>query len=438
MLKPLLLLAVLIFLNATFASAEIAVISVNPAKIKKMSSEGNTKAKKLLSLTEEPARFLATIQVAITLAGLLQSAFAAENFADPLVALILGMGVSIPESILKTVSIIVITLILAYFNLVFGELIPKRIAMKKSEGMALGMAGMLYYVSKLFAPVVWLLTASTNGVLRLFGINPEEDDEQVTEDEILMMLEEGNEQGTILEAENEIIQNVFEFNDITAGDIATHRVDVDILWLDDDISVWAETIHKTRHTLYPVCEKSADDVMGVLNAKDYFSIDNKTKEVILKEAVHSAYFVPESIKADVLFRNMKETRNTLAIIMDERGGMEGIVTLFDLVEELVGELGEDTDEDSKPEPAVTQIDDKKWRIVGNISLEDLSEETGIDFENDEYDTFTGLVFETLGIIPSDGEQEIEVELPQVDVCILRVEAHQIDEAVITMKEEIEE
>lgn len=437
MFQPILLLIVLIFLNATFASAEIAVISISTSKLKKLSGDGNKKAKKLLKLTEQPARFLATIQVAITLAGLLQSAFAAENFADPLVKLLVGAGVKIPENILKTASIVLITIILGYFNLVFGELIPKRIAMKKSEKLALGMANMLYGVSKIFAPLVWLLTISTNGILKLLGINPDENEEQVTEDEILMMLEEGNEQGTILEEENEIIQNVFEFNDITASDIATHRMEVDVLWLDDEVSDWEETIHKTRHTLYPLCDKSTDDVVGILNAKDYFRIENEDKELILKEAVRPAYFVPETIKADVLFRNMKATRNSIAVVMDERGGMEGIITMVDLIEELVGELNEEPDEDSKSEPTIKKISDTEWKITGNIDLEDLSEETGLQFESEEYDTFTGLVFDVLGIIPSDGTQKIEVKLPDMEVTVTRITSHQIDEAFIKINKKTE-
>ncbi len=432
MLVPIILLIVLIFLNATFASAEIAVLSFNSTKLKKLASEGNSKAKKLLKLTEQPAKFLATIQVAITLAGLLQSAFAAENFAEPLAYLLVGMGVSIQIDILKTICIVIITLILAYFTLVFGELVPKRIAMKKSESMALGMAGMLRGVSKIFAPLVWLLTVSTNGILRLFGINPNETEEPVTEDDILMILEEGNEQGTILEEENEIIQNVFEFNDITAGDIATHRVDVDILWTDDDDSVWAETIHRSRHTLYPICENSADDIIGILNAKDYFRLDSKDRDTVLKEAVRPAYFVPKTIKADVLFRNMKATRNSLAVILDERGGMDGIVTMYDLIEELVGDLNEEPEEFDKLDPTITKIGENQWEIQGNISLEDLHEETGLEFDTEDYDTFTGLVFDVLETIPSDGPQDIEVELPEMKVCITSIEAHQIDGATITV------
>ena len=220
MIGSIILLIVLIFLNAIFASAEIAVISMNDAKLKKLTEEGNKKAIKLTKLTEQPARFLATIQVVITLAGFLNSAFAADYFADPLVDLFVSLGVPIPRSVLSSVSVIIITVILSYFNLVFGELVPKRIAMKKT------LAGPLYTISKIFTPLVFLLTVSTNGVLRLLGIDPNESEEQVTEEEIRMMLSEGSQQGTIDQSETEMIQNVFDFNDISVEQICTHRIDV--------------------------------------------------------------------------------------------------------------------------------------------------------------------------------------------------------------------
>ena len=267
-MQPLILLIILIFLNATFASAEIAVISMNDTRLKKLAEQGDSRAVKLSSLTRQPARFLATIQVAITLASLLQSAFAAENFAGPLVAVLLNAGVKIPEGILRSVCVFLITLILAYFNLVFGELVPKRIAMKKSESLALAMSGILYVVSRIFAPLVWLLTVSTNLILRLLGMNPEEEGDTVTEEEIRMLLAEGNEKGTIASEENEMIQNVFEFNDISVEEICTHRKDTELLFVSDDNTVWEDTIRAHRHTYYPVCRENQDDIIGVLDNRD--------------------------------------------------------------------------------------------------------------------------------------------------------------------------
>lgn len=329
---------ILISLNAIFASAEIAVLSVNETRISKLAQNGNKKAKRLNSLIKEPASFLSTIQIAITLSGFLGSAFAAEGFSEPLVNWAVDIGVDLPVSTLETVSVIIITLILSYFTLVFGELVPKRIAMKKSESLAMGISGMLSGISVVFKPIVWLLSVSTNAVLRIIGIDPNEEEEQVGEEEIRMMVEVGGEKGTIDKDEQEFIQNVFEFDDISAGDIATHRVNVNALYLSDDDKTWNKMIHDKRHTYFPVCGDSADQVVGVLNAKDYYRLDDISRESVMKNAVSEAYFVPESVKADVLFRNMKKLKKPIAIAVDEYGGMSGIVTLKDLVEELVGDL----------------------------------------------------------------------------------------------------
>ncbi len=424
---------ILIALNAVFACAEIAVLSVSEAKLDKLAEEGNGKAKRLRRLTSEPAKFLATIQVAITLSGFLGSAFAADNFSEPLVNWVISLGVS--ESLrgtLDAAAVIVITLILSYFTLIFGELVPKRLAMKKSESIALGISGIVSFISFVFKPIVWFLSFSTNIVLRICGVDPNEEEEEVSEEEIKMMVDVGSEKGTIEHDERELIQNVFEFNDRTAAEIATHRVDVTILWLEDGDDVWAEVIHNSRHTLYPVCDGTADNIVGILNAKDYFRLSDKSRESVMKDAVHPAYFVPETIKADILFRNMKKSRNSIAIVMDEYGGMEGIVTINDLVEALVGELNDEPEEISEPEPSIEKIADDKYRVKGNISLQELEEATGISFENDEYDTFTGLVFDALGVIPADGEEKIAISLPRMDITVLAIDQHQVEEAEIVV------
>ncbi len=424
---------ILIGLNAIFASAEIAVLSINEAKLERMANEGNSKAKRLFKLTREPAKFLATIQVAITLSGFLGSAFAADNFSEPLVDWVLSLGVNLPRESLDAVAVIVITLILSYFTLIFGELVPKRLAMKKSESIAMGISGLVSGIAVLFRPIVWFLSVSTNLVLRLCGVDPNEAEDEVSEEEIRMMVDVGSEKGTIDTQEKEFIQNVFEFNDITAGEIAIHRTDVTLLWVEDDVASWETTIFEERHTLYPVCDGSADNVIGILNAKDYFPLKDKAKENILAAAVHPAFFVPETIKADVLFRNMKKSRNSMAVVLDEYGGMVGIVTMQDLVEELVGDLNDDIPEQNDPEPYIEKIDDNNWKIHGNVALDILEEATGLELATEDYDTFTGMVFDALGAVPSDGEQKISLELSSIIVHIQKIEAHQIEAATITIK-----
>ena len=433
----LLIQVVLIALNAVFASAEIAVLSINEAKLTKMASQGNKKAKRLSKLTSRPAKFLATIQVAITLSGFLGSAFAADNFSDSIVDWLLGMGVPIPASTLNTIAVVLITFILSYFTLIFGELVPKRIAMKKSEELALGISGLVSFISTLFAPIVWFLSFSTNTVLRLIGIDPNEADDQVSEEEIRLMVDAGSENGTIDHQEKEFIQNVFEFNDIMVGNISTHRTDVVVLWLEDTDEVWEKTIHESRHTLYPVCDGSPDKIVGILNAKDYFRLGDKSRRSVMDQAVHPAYFVPETIKADLLFRNMKKTRNTMAVVMDEYGGMVGIITIYDLIEELVGDLGDEPDDPGDPEPYIEELDSGLWKLVGNVPLKDIHEATGLELCSEDYDTFTGFVFDALGTIPDNGEQDIDLNIKGMRIHISRILDHQVDLATIALPTEPE-
>lgn len=429
----LLLQVFLIFLNAIFACAEIAVLSINEAKLERMSEEGNKKAKKLFKLTREPAKFLATIQVAITLSGFLGSAFAADNFSEPLVDLILKLGVPLSRGTLDTLAVILITLILSYFTLVFGELVPKRLAMQKSESIAMGISGLISGISVIFKPIVYFLSISTNLILKLLGIDPNQTEDDVDEEEIRMLVDVGSEKGTIDYQEKEFIQNVFEFNDITAGEIATHRTDVTILWLEDTKEIWEEEIHNSRHTLYPVCEGTTDKIVGVLNAKDYFKYADKDRETILREAVHPAYFVPETTKGDVLFRNMKASGNSLAVVLDEYGGLEGIVTLYDLIEELVGKLSNESDDMYNPAPTIEKISDDSWKISGNIELSELERETELELATEDYDTITGLVFSALDVIPQDGTRQIDISLPTIDVTVTKILSHQVEEATVKVK-----
>ncbi len=423
----LLLQIVLIALNAVFASAEIAIISMNDNKLAKMAQEGNKKAVKLAKLTSKPAKFLATIQVAITLSGFLGSAFAADNFSDKLVGLIMKTGINIPEKTLDSVVVILITLILSYFTLVFGELVPKRVAMRKAESLALGMASMISFISKVFAPLVFLLTASTNLVLRMLKIDPDASDDDVSEEDIRMMVDVGSEKGAIDNTEKEFIQNVFEFDDLTVDEIAVHRTEVSLLWMEESVEEWNKTIHGSRHTMYPICDETVDNIVGILNAKDYFRLADKSKENILKNAVTPAYFVPESIKADVLFKNMKDSRNTFAVVLDEHGGTTGIVTMSDLLEQLVGDF--DADRPEKQEQPIQSLDSKTWKILGTAELDDVEKQLGISFGDNENNTFSGLIFDYLGAVPSEGSS-FEINAYNLIIKVNNVTDHQVDSAVV--------
>ena len=421
----LLLQLVFIALNAIFACAEIAVISINDVKLAKLAASGDKRAIRIARLTSQPARFLATIQISITLAGFLGSAFAADNFAGKLVELLLKTGTTIPAHTLNAISVVLITLILSYFTLVFGELVPKRLAMKKAERIAFALSGIISAISTVFKPLVWLLTASTNGILRLLGINPNEEDSSVTEEEIRMMIDAGSEKGAIEADEKELLQNVFEFNDVSAADMLTHRTMVDMLWLEESDEAWAKLVSSTNHSYYPICADTADDVVGILRARDYLRLSERTRDNVMANAVSEPLFVPESVKADDLFREMRRSRDHFAVVLDEYGGMSGIVTMNDIVEQLVGDIDGQQDD----EEAIVPIDGGRYSVGGCAPLEDIAEKLGLDLPTDEFDTIGGLIFSACDTIPPDGSR-FSVKVCGISADVDRIMDHRIVHAVI--------
>lgn len=428
MIGAVILQVILIALNAVFASAELAVVSMNDTKLEKMAEGGDKRAKRLQALTADSAKFLATIQVAITLAGFLGSAYAADNFAEPLVNGLLSLGLGIPRNILNSICVFLITVVISYFSIVFGELIPKRIAMQKKEELAMALSGPLIVVSRIAAPLVWLLTVSTNGVLRALGIDPDRE-EEVTEEEIRMMVAAGSEKGTIDEDENEMIQNIFEFDDTDVEEICTHRMDVDMVELDDPQEEWDKIIFETRHSFYPVCGENSDDIVGILSAAEYLRMNERTREKVMETCVKKPYYVPETMKADALFENMKKSGNYFAVVIDEYGGMTGIITLRDLIEVLVGELKEGR-EVLEPED-IRQIRDGEWIIQGSASLDDVAEELNLTLPVDTYDTFSGYICGAIEAIPEDGSS-FETEIDGLKIYVNKVKDRKIEEASVTL------
>ena len=400
-LLQLLLQLVLIALNAIFACAEIAVIETKGTKLDRLADDGNKRAKKLRRLTENPASFLATIQVAITLAGFLGSAFAADGFSyyiveafrknlDPATFLRF-------EGLIDTVSVIVITILLSYVTLVLGELVPKRLAMKNSEKIALALTPTISFVAFFFKPLVWLLTVSTNGVLRLCGVNPNEEDSDVSEEDIRMMADAGSEQGIIDEEENEMIQNVFNFDDIEVGAVATHRTEIAILWEEDGDDAWETLITEEIHPYYPICSEDIDHVTGILNAEIYLRLRDKSRENVLKNAVTRPLFVADVMKTNALFRQMKEEHVGMAVVVDEYGGTHGVVTITDLIEQIVGDLDEEeTEKDIVP-------DGEGFCVAGQAERESFEDHLDIETESDST-TVGGWVMEHLEKIPEVGDE----------------------------------
>ena len=337
-------LIILILLNAFFAASEIAFISLNDAKIDMQAKEGNKKAKKIKKMLENPSKFLATIQIGITLAGFLSSAFASEAFASELAPVLHNLVPSVDVSVWNSIAIVLITIILSYFTLIFGELVPKRIAMKYYEKIAFATIGVIRFISIVTAPFVRFLTFSTNIVSKIFGISGNEE-ETVTEEEIRMMIDVGEEKGSIDKEEREMINNVFEFNDKTASEIMVPRKEVYALDMNLSISKVIEEISDNedfRYSRIPVYDETIDEIKGIVYIKDIL-LSTKNKSVKVKNLVKEAYYIPETKPLNELFEDLRKNRKQIAIVVDEYGGTAGIVTMEDILEEIVGEIYDEYD-----------------------------------------------------------------------------------------------
>ena len=427
-----LLQVVLILLNAFFASTEIAVLSLNENLLRREAEEGDKKAARLLKIVQAPTKFLSTIQIGITLAGFLGAAFAAENFASRITAwLVDGLGFSaLPREAVQSVSVSLITLVISFFTLIFGELVPKRVAIKKAEMVARFASGVVYGLSVVMSPVIALLTLCTNGVLRLMGIDPNADEEEVSEEGIRMMVDIGEEKGAIEADEKEMIENVFEFNDTVAEDVMVHRTDMVMVWAGDTDQEIVETIESTGLSRFPVYEEDADDIIGILSSRDYFLNSRKESPKPLRELLRPAYFVPESVPADVLFRDMQSRKTHMAIVVDEYGGTSGLLTMEDLLEEIVGNIYDEFDPQEAQE--IIQLEPNLWRVAGGAELDDVAAALDLEFpEDEEADTLSGLIFDQLPVIPKDGPSQVEVEAAGLHIKVESVADRRVAWALVS-------
>ena len=396
------ILVILIGLNAFFAASEIAFISLNDNKIEKQAREGNKKAKYIAKMLETPSKFLATIQIGITFAGFLSSAFASDTFADML-APVLNNLIPIGIGVWQSISIILITIILSFFTLIFGELVPKRLAMKNYEKIAFGTIGIIRGISVITAPFVRLLEVTTNAISRLFGVS-ENEEEIVTEEEIKMMVDQGEENGTIEEEEKELINNVFEFNDITVSEIMTHRTDIFAVDINMSPGELLEEIIKDdcKHSRIPVYDETIDEIKGVLYVKDIIKNMNK-KTFKIKNIMKEAYFVSQSKLINELFKELQKNKKHIAIIVDEYGGTAGLITMEDILEEIVGDIYDEYDE---IEEEYEKIDDKTYILAGSMPIYDVNKLLNSHIPEGDYDTLSGYLQEEMGRIPSPEENPI--------------------------------
>lgn len=402
MITQIAILVILIGLNAFFAASEIAFIALNDTKIEKQAKEGNKKAKQIEKMLETPSKFLSTIQIGITLAGFLSSAFASDAFASKL-APVLNNMIPIGINIWQNISILIITIILSFFTIVFGELVPKRLAMKHYEKIAFATIGIIRTISIITAPFVKLLSVTTNAISKIFGVG-ENEEEIVTEEEIKMMVDQGKEDGTIQEDEKEYINNVFEFNDIVASEIMTHRTDMFAVDINTGANELLEEIIKDdcKHSRIPVYDETVDEIKGILYVKDIIkNIGKKTFKI--KNIMKEAYFVSQNKLINELFKEMQKNKKQMAIVVDEYGGTAGLITMEDILEEIVGDIFDEYDEF---EEEYEKIDDKTYIISGKMPIYDVNKLLNSNIPEGDYDKLSGYLQEELGRIPTDEENPI--------------------------------
>ena len=400
-IQQLILQLALILLNAFFAATEIAVISLNEKKVKARAEDGDKKAVKMLKMIEEPTRFLSTIQIGITLAGFLASAFAADNFAEKLSGFFVSTF-DIPagySGAVNTVAVIVITLILSFFTLVLGELVPKRIAMKHKEQLAEAVCGIITFLAAALRPIIWLLTVSTNGVLRLFGIDPNEKEEPVSEEDIVLMLDAGADEGSLNQNDIEYIKNVFKLDGMTAEDVMTPRKSVVMIPEGAGTDEILRIIEEEGYSRIPVYSESADKIVGILYTRD-FLLKHSRPGFTPKDAMFQPTFVPETVHLDVLFKEMQQEHNHIVVVVDEYGVTAGIVTMEDILEEIVGEIWDERDEAIEDFVA---LGDNTYRVLCSAYIEDFFEFFSLEPDEDtEATTVNGWIIELIGSIPEKG------------------------------------
>lgn len=425
----LILLLLLILVNAFFAMSEIAVISLNDNKIEKMAEDGHKKAKQVVKLTANSSKFLSTIQIGVTLAGFLTSASASQTFADMIVKALEGTAVyrALGASVVSGLSIVVITIIMSYFSLVLGELTPKKIAMQAPEKISFKVVGILLFFSKVFAPFVKVLSVSTNAMVRLLGYNPHADEETLTEEEIRMMVDVGGEKGVIEDVQKEMINNIFEFDDLDAGDIMTHRTDMTAVDVNDPIMDVVKTAIDSGYSRIPVFDDDPDNIIGIIYVKDLLRyIGTDLPKHAMRKIMRTPMYVPESKSCGDLFKEMTSKHTQMAVVVDEYGGTAGLVTIEDIIEAIVGNIQDEYDDE---EEEISKINETTFTIDGLTDIDELDEIIGKDLPEGDYDTIAGYIISQLGYLPKQGEHS-EVMFENIRFTVLEVENRRIEKVKV--------
>lgn len=427
MLGQIILLLVLIIINAYFAAAEMAIVSVNKNRIRSLAQEGNKKAQALAGLIDEPNKFLSSIQVVITLAGFLTSAEAAVSFSDDVGAWLEDAGIPYGTEI----SVVLVTLILAFFTLILGELLPKRLAMLHADKISMGVVKPILFISVIFKPFVWLLSITVTLILKLLRQRTDVTSVEYSEDDVVSMLEAGQESGELKEEGKKMITSIFAFDDLLAYEVMTPRTDVFSIDINAPTEDYIDELMELRYSRIPVYEDDSDNIIGILYIKDYLikareaGFDNVDFRSILRKP----YFVPETKNIDSLFFELQTTKQHIAILIDEYGGFSGIVTMEDIIEEVMGDIDDEYDE---VEPEIQKVADDTYIVDGSMDLDDIDEELGIDLESENSETIGGFIIDILGEIPDENDTGREIEYENCRFRIDSVRDRRIEKITITI------
>lgn len=426
-LPQMFLIFILVVINAFFSATEMAVVSLNKNKINYMASDGDKRAKLLVRLLNEPNKFLATIQVGITFAGLLASASAAVSISANISIFIKKISIAFISHASDEISLIIVTLVLSFITLVLGELLPKRIALQNSEKIALFAARPIMIISKLFIPFVKILTLSTNFFSRILNLDNESNEEKVTEEEIRMMIDVGEENGILNETEKEMIDGIFEFDNTLAKEIMTPRTNVFSINIKTPIASLMDSILEEQYSRIPVYEDETDNIIGILFMKDLFSAMNKREleKLDIKEILRPAYFVPETKNIDILFRELQKSKNYMAILIDEYGGFSGIVTIEDLIEEVMGNIFDEYDEDYESSEYIKKVDNTTYMVSGLVGIDEINDRLELNLPSEHFDTVGGFVIDLIGSIPKEDEEHI-VEYENLTFSVEKIDEKRIE------------
>lgn len=425
----------LIVLCAIFARAEVATLSLNKASLEKLSETGDKRAMGLLNAINKNDKYVVSALVTAELMLMIGCAFSVYSFAPSLSRVLVGESGGAWAEVCPYICVLAVALVVAAVSISFGELIPRRATLRDPQATAVRLFGFVRVAHTLLFPMIFVISGITALTIRMLGISaPAVTDESVAEERIKRIIDSGNERGAIDNMEHQMIKNIFEFDDISVSEVCTHRRDVNFLYRDDDISAWHDWVSKTRHNYYPVCGENTDDVIGILSVRKFFRADCPNTEVAIKLATDPPFFVPETMKADVLFNKMKEKRTYFAVVIDEYGGTRGVITIHDLLELLVGEM-EDSGEETVEE--IKELGDGKWEILGSASLDDVSEALGVEIDDEDHDTFGGYVVGALGSIPQDGK-EVSLETERFSIRVLSVSEHRIERTEVVKKDIVSE